>query len=80
MCSLKKIMKKHSCTAFYSLKIFRILQKVLRWIAEYIYCAATPIASFVQCHISFRPLPLSVPTFVFIEIFLKQSHKCSGMR
>ena len=34
-------------------------------------CTATPISSFVQCHISFRLLPSSVATFVLIEILLR---------
>ena len=32
-------------------------------------CTATPISSFVQCHIWFRLLPESVGTFVLIEIY-----------
>ena len=34
-------------------------------------CTATPISSFVQCHISFRLLPSSVATFVLIEVLLR---------
>ena len=34
-------------------------------------CTATPISSFVQCQISFRPLPSSVTTLVLIEICLR---------
>ena len=34
-------------------------------------CTATPISSFVQCHVSFRLLPSSVATFILIEVFLK---------
>ena len=34
-------------------------------------CTATPIASFVQCQVSVRPLPSSVATFVLIEFFLR---------
>ena len=34
-------------------------------------CAATPISSFLQCHISFRLLLSSVTTFVLLEILLR---------
>ena len=34
-------------------------------------CTATPISSFVQCHISFWLLPSSVAMFVFIEFLLR---------
>ena len=34
-------------------------------------CIATPISSFVQCHISFRLLPSSVAKFLFIEFLLR---------
>ena len=40
-------------------------------------CTVTPILSFVQCHISFRLLPPSVATFVFIGILLRKSHECT---
>ena len=33
------------------------------------FCAATPVSSRVQCHISFRLLPSLVVTFFLIEIF-----------
>ena len=39
-------------------------------------CTATPISSFAQCPISFRPLPSSVTTFIWIEVFLKFSDMC----
>ena len=42
-------------------------------------CTATPISSFVKCHISFPLLPSSVATFVLIEVLLRKSHECSGM-
>ena len=29
-------------------------------------CTATPISSFVQCHLSFRLLPSSIATFVLM--------------
>ena len=32
-------------------------------------CTTTPISLFFQCQVSFRPLSLSVATFVLIEIF-----------
>ena len=35
------------------------------------FCTASPISSFVQCHSSFRSLPLSLATFILIEIFLR---------
>ena len=31
------------------------------------FCTASPISSFVQCQISFRLLPSSVPMFILIE-------------
>ena len=34
-------------------------------------CTATPVSSFVQCPISFGPLPSSVAMSILIEIFLK---------
>ena len=34
-------------------------------------CTATPISLFAQCPISFRLLPLSVATFILIEVFLR---------
>ena len=34
-------------------------------------CTATPISSFVQCQVSFRPLPSSAAMFVLIEFFLR---------
>ena len=50
-------------------------------------CTATPISSFVQCHISFRLLPSSVATFVLIEtnICIVQNNKlrkllCKGLK
>ena len=30
-------------------------------------CIATPISSFVQCQVSFRLLPSSVATFIYIK-------------
>ena len=42
-------------------------------------CTPTPISSFVQCQVLFRLLPSSVATFVWIEIFLRQSHEYSGI-
>ena len=34
-------------------------------------CTVTPISSFLQCQVSFRPLSSSVATFVLIEFFLR---------